>query len=262
MAKTEQAHEMVRMLGTESAGGWLYFMHYAHRQLHGIIDSRGKASAERIRESFIGRAGFSGWFEMIEAPISEGGLGWNISKWKQWQRAFRLVRSNPYLEQLDLTPSQINTLYNETKPEFPTDLAGYEAHQASKAARLAERQANSLKLSNERIHELAKAGREKDQAIATLRAEMENIKTALASAEAKAVDLTKSITELTSEKAVLTTKNQSHLAEIDSLKQEIEKLREKADKFALCQITKDSLQKRIDSYNNSSAWKKLITSEI
>ena len=146
--------KLIGMLDTKSGNSWLNLMDYCHEILADVIASKGKPTQETISESIIGQAGFTSWRLMVETSVSSGGLGWNISTWNQWKRAYRVVKKYPYLRDIEITPSLINTLWNELKEGFPTDLVEFEAYQAKRKVEIEERQANSLNNAKSRIAEL------------------------------------------------------------------------------------------------------------
>ena len=102
------ATRLRRLLGAESAGAWIDFMDMVHRELP-FLTAPGRPKKSDVEASEIGRSGFGSWVEMIEAPVEKGGLGWNRHSWNAWRRAYRRVRQYPYLRELGLTASQINT---------------------------------------------------------------------------------------------------------------------------------------------------------
>jgi hypothetical protein len=137
--------QMCDYLGAESGNQWLNFMDYTYEILGNIVSGRGKPSAELIKESIIGKAGFTSFKEMVETPVQESGLGWNISAWTAWRRAYSVVIKHPYLRDLELTASSINTIYNELKKEgFPENIEAFNEYQVNRASGQKDRQAHSL----------------------------------------------------------------------------------------------------------------------
>ena len=138
-------HQMCDYLGAESGNQWLNFMDYTYEILGNIVSGRGKPSAELIKESIIGKAGFTSFKEMVETPVQESGLGWNISAWTAWRRAYSVVIKHPYLRDLELTASSINTIYNELKKEgFPYNIDVFNEYQVNRVLSQKDRQAHSL----------------------------------------------------------------------------------------------------------------------
>lgn len=118
--------ELVAALGTENnPGQWMTFMETVTRLLPDVLSS-GRPTAEAIDRSPIGQLGFKSWTAMIEAPVEAGGLGWNVSAWKAWRRAWATVQANPWLRDAALSSSEVNTLAQEHKDEFPPSLEALE----------------------------------------------------------------------------------------------------------------------------------------
>ena len=102
-----QAHaELLETLGNESSARWIEFMQAVTRLLPDVL-SVGRPSAEAVRSSLIGELGFTSWADMIEAPAEQGGLGWNLSAWKAWRRAWAVIQEHPWLQQAGLSSSEI-----------------------------------------------------------------------------------------------------------------------------------------------------------
>jgi myosin heavy subunit len=263
---TYQVNKMVEILGTESGNAWLDFMDYTHEVLAGIVDKRGAPSAETIANSIIGEAGFTSWKAMIQASTAEGGLGWNLSSWDLWKRAYRIVQQHPYLRELELTASEIKTLHNETKDSFPADLEAFNDYQANRMEIIESKRQNSLsnakKVNDELVLELSTL---KEQ-VSHLSQQLETSSQDNQRLSADLTTSTKSITDLTAENAVLNTKLESaqkllieHGEEVSSLKAALEKLQKNYD------TTKSNAEKRNDritKYNSLHWLKKLITFSI
>ena len=141
------------LLGTESGNAWIEFMDHISETLSPVL-KQGKPSKEVIENSIVGEHGFSSWKQMIEAPVSEGGLGWNVSAWESWKRAYKVVQDYPYLRDIEFGSSKINTIHRETKPSFPASLEALNEYLAEREAAQLERQQNSLKEAQNRSNEL------------------------------------------------------------------------------------------------------------
>ena len=143
----EARAELLAALGTENnPGQWMVFMDAVTRLLPDILKS-GRASEQAIEQSIIGQLGFRSWKAMIEAPTSQGGLGWNISAWNAWRRAWKTVNDWPYLADLPITAAEVNRLYQETKdrPEgFPSSPQALEAWKQQRRQEKTEKRAESL----------------------------------------------------------------------------------------------------------------------
>lgn len=145
-AKAKDAHaELIKALGTENnPSQWLIFMQKITELLPEIL-SAGRPSADSISKSLIGQLGFSSWQAMLKAPTSAGGLGWNVSAWRAWRRAWRTVQAYPWLMDAGLTSSEVNTLAAEQKGEnFPKSLEAYEELKAGRSAALEHAKANAV----------------------------------------------------------------------------------------------------------------------
>lgn len=124
-ARTAHA-ELVAALGTENRPDqWMTFMEAVTRLLPDVLSS-GRPTTEAIERCAIGQLGFKSWTAMIEAPVDAGGLGWNASAWKAWRRAWATVQANPWLRDAALSSSEVNTLAQEHKDEFPSSLEALE----------------------------------------------------------------------------------------------------------------------------------------
>jgi hypothetical protein len=107
--------ELLAALGTENnPAQWMIFMEAVTRLLPAVLSS-GRPSRETIERCAIGQLGFRSWKEMIEAPINDGGLGWNISAWKSWRRAWAVIEAHPWLRNEPLTSSEVIQLSLKVK---------------------------------------------------------------------------------------------------------------------------------------------------
>ncbi len=138
------------LLGAESGDQWVDFMDYVNEHLADVL-KRGAPSAEAIKNTFIGQAGFDSWTAMIESPVANGGLGWKKSAWNSWRKAFLQVRKFEYLREVETTASHINTVYRETKPDFPAYRTEWDAHKRKREVEQGERQQKSLKAAQEAV---------------------------------------------------------------------------------------------------------------
>lgn len=107
--------ELLVALGTENnPAQWMIFMEAVTRLLPAVLSS-GRPSRETIERCAIGQLGFKSWKEMIEAPINDGGLGWNISAWKSWRRAWAVIEAHPWLRNEPITSSEVIQLSLKVK---------------------------------------------------------------------------------------------------------------------------------------------------
>jgi len=150
MAETATSIELKTMLGTEIPGAWVKFMDRVFDTMP-FLASRGRPSTEQIKNSEIGAAGCSSWKQYVHEV-----LDWNYSTWNAWNRAYALIQKHEYLRDLKLNSSQINSLYNDTKGDFPATESEYRAYQdaAAEAKRqLEEANIKSLKAEITRLQE-------------------------------------------------------------------------------------------------------------
>jgi uncharacterized protein YoxC len=167
--------ELQKLLGTESGTAWLIFMDHVKTELSQVLKS-GKPKRSDIENSIIGQNGFFGWKEMVEAPTDQGGLGWNYSTFDMWKRAYSVVLNFPFLRtQEELTPSLINTLWRETKPDFPNTPEELEKYMCDRVSKQRDRQQNSLKDAQKRVEDLEQQLAAKETQLATLRVEVAQI---------------------------------------------------------------------------------------
>ncbi|HDX8413128.1 TPA: hypothetical protein RQN10_004370 [Aeromonas dhakensis] len=114
--------ELLAALGTENnPAQWMIFMEAVTRLLPAVLSS-GRPSRETIERCAIGQLGFKSWKEMIEAPINDGGLGWNISAWKSWRRAWAVIEAHPWLRNEPLTSSEVIQLSLKVKEAANSDV--------------------------------------------------------------------------------------------------------------------------------------------
>lgn len=118
-----------------------------------VILKRGKPSTNEIDNSIIGRSGFQSWKAMIETDVARGGLGWNISGWNAYRRAYRIVQQHSYLRETDLSASMISTLSREIS-EFPHSLDELSEYIEEREKQQEYRQKNSLKNASQTISQL------------------------------------------------------------------------------------------------------------
>lgn len=147
---------LVNALGTENVPHqWQIFMRAVRRQLPFL--SRGRPSQKEVNESVIGVLGFKSWRAMCEAPVENGGLGLNWSKWRQWSRAFAIVENHPGLHDAPLTAAEINRLYSEAQAaseSMPADMAAIEAFQERQAEHKKSARAEAQTELKRRVEEL------------------------------------------------------------------------------------------------------------
>lgn len=152
-AKSTHA-ELLAALGTEAnAGQWMTFMQAVTRLLPDVL-SVGRPTAEAIKRSAIGQLGFSSWAAMIEAPTDAGGLGWNVSAWRAWRRAWSVVQAYPWLRDQPMSSSEVNVLAAEVKRNgapFPRSIQELEEYRAKTLAEAEQRRADSSQALHDRV---------------------------------------------------------------------------------------------------------------
>lgn len=153
-ASARNAHaELLAALGTEAnPAQWMAFMQAVTRLLPDVL-SAGRPTAEAIKRSAIGQLGFSSWAAMIEAPTDAGGLGWNVSAWKAWRRAWAVVQVQPWMQAEPLTSSEVNTIAADVKRAgvpFPGSLQELEAFRASSREAAEQRKTDAAQAQRER----------------------------------------------------------------------------------------------------------------
>lgn len=143
MTDTQLASSLREKLGSESAGRWIDFMDLIGHSLPFLLRSAGRPTNEEIASSAIGAAGFKSWRDMVEHSPAWGGLGWSYDTYKAWKKAYSLVLRHPYLRDLSLSSSEINTIQRENK-EFPASLEAFKALKETRKDAQEERRLNSV----------------------------------------------------------------------------------------------------------------------
>lgn len=150
--------KLLELLGAESSGGWLVFMDELRIQLPFLFlkeDKTGKPGRpmkELIAESYIGEHGFKSWEAMVK---HKDGLNWSYDTYKKWRLAYNLVGKHPYLRELDLTYSQINTRNLTKDPEFPASIEEWQEDVKRVKTAQNEKKANSLAAANKANQEMS-----------------------------------------------------------------------------------------------------------
>lgn len=224
--------ELQKLLGTESGTAWLNFMDHVKAELSQVLKA-GKPRQIDIENSIIGQNGFSSWKEMIESPTDQKGLGWNYSTFDMWKRAYNVVLKFPFLRsQEELTPSLINTIWRETKPNFPDSAENLALHMEKRTSKQRDKQQNSLKDAQKRNDELTKQLEARERELALLRiqvAQIEDLKGTnaalniengklVAQLEAKEEELSIAKGEVNKKSTLLTTERTNHKNTIARLK--------------------------------------------
>ena len=132
------------LLGAESKGHWIKFMDYVDAELP-FLSCPGAPKRAEIENSIIGQKGSNSWANFIDKE-----LHWNIHSWKAWRKAFHLVKQYPYIRDLMLTASEINTIKSRNKLFPPTEEA-LEAIKVERQAEIAATHTQSVAALNKKI---------------------------------------------------------------------------------------------------------------
>lgn len=171
---TDFACQLREKLGSESTGKWLEVMDFLVSELS-FLRSAGRPTGSEIASSKIGRAGFDSFRQFTEEKPSAGGLGWSFGTYKAWKKAHSLVEKYPYLRELQISASEINTISRENE-EFPTTLEAYLSLKNDRKMLLNERQqANSSSL-QKKIDSITAQYEQTEAALALERASADNLK--------------------------------------------------------------------------------------
>lgn len=122
-----QIERFKNLLGAEAAGQWVLFMDEVERTLS-FLSKGGAPRKEDIQSSIIGASGCATWKEFLETK-----LGWSYNSWKAWRKAYLVVNAHPYLRELGLSASEINTI-NRENSVFPADIHAFKALKTSRQA--------------------------------------------------------------------------------------------------------------------------------
>lgn len=218
-AKAKDAHaELIKALGTENnPAQWLTFMQAVTKLMPEIL-KKGRPTAEAINKSIVGQLGFSSWQAMIEAPVSSGGLGWNVSAWRAWRRAWGVVQANPWLIDAGLSSSEINTLTAERKDDFPQSLEEYEKLKEGRSEALEHAKANAVANLKQQLKDAQTVAQEAAAQAQAAQAEA-NMQSAINSNFAKKEqDLIAELINLKTEKAELLAQVKTLTAQLKNIK--------------------------------------------
>lgn len=195
--------ELIEALGIEDGAKWLDFMQAVTRLLPDVL-SVGRPSADAIRRSLIGQLGFTSWAEMIEAPLDAGGLGWNISAWKAWRRAWAVVQEHPWLLGAGLSSSEVNTLAQECKREglpFPRSAEALETLRKARRSAQETRKDESLLGLTQRANRAEKAAQEAQDALLLARADVNALRAQLTVLQERNESLSRQLGHFASERS-------------------------------------------------------------
>lgn len=140
---TQLASSLREKLGSESAGQWIAFMDSMGSSLPFLLRGAGRPTTAEIASSAIGSGGFTSWRQMVESSPAWGGLGWSYDTYKAWKKAYVLVQKHPYLRDLNLSSSEINTIQRENSV-FPPSLEAYDDLKKGRKDAQEERRLNSV----------------------------------------------------------------------------------------------------------------------
>lgn len=125
---------------------WMVFIRAVREHMPEVLKSGG-TSKQALAESPIGILGFSSWREMLEAPTTDGGLGLNWHKWREWSRSWSVIKELPELHGKELTANQVKRLKQECKTlnrAFPETISAVEELEEEIQQRKDEEKANTL----------------------------------------------------------------------------------------------------------------------
>lgn len=141
--------QLKTMLGTESTDGWITFMDMIALNMPFLFE-RGRPTTEQIANSEIGQAGYKSWKEYVVDA-----LGWKVSAWEAWRRAYQIVQEHPFLKDVDPSVSAVNRVAaDKGKEAFPASIEDWEKEQADVKQRAVESNAKSLSAANKMIESL------------------------------------------------------------------------------------------------------------
>lgn len=194
--------ELLAALGTEAnPAQWMAFMQAVTRLLPDVL-SIGRPTAEAIKRSAIGQLGFTSWSTMIEAPTDAGGLGWNVSAWKAWRRAWAVVQLHPWLLTQPMTSSEVNSLAADVKRAgvvFPGSPQELEAFRASSREAAEMRKADAAQTQRERADRAEALAAELRSQLAAAQARAEALAQQQASSDSRSQELAERIGQQTQE---------------------------------------------------------------
>lgn len=175
---TQLAFSLREKLGSESTGKWIEFMDSVGASLPFLLRSAGRPTTEEIARSQITAGGFTSWRQMIETSPDLGGLGWSYDTYKAWKKAYNLVLKHPYLRDLALSSSEINTIQRENK-EFPATLEAFEALKNGRKDAQEELRQNSVAALQKQLFVAKKEVTEAQNGLAISHASEANFKSVL-----------------------------------------------------------------------------------
>lgn len=243
---TQLAATLRERLGSESQGQWILFMDEISQQLPFLLGGAGRPTAESIESSAISRAGFTSWREMIETAPQRGGLGWSYDTYKSWKKAYAVVLAHPFIRELALTASEVNTIARESE-QWPDSPEALERFREERKSTLNARRENSVQALQAQLEQK--------------RVEEEGLRTELAVARSRAADLealsARLQTDLSASQALagsLQAQLDSSAAKLDAATKKLQ-FNEKALKFH--QTTSKRQQEQIKAYESRSWFQQL-----
>lgn len=185
----KQAHgELLAALGTETnPAQWMEFMTAVTRLLPQVL-ATGRPTREAIQRSIIGQLGFGSWAAMIEAPVADGGLGWNVHSWKAWRRAWTVVEAHPWLREQSMTASEVNTLANGLRRqgvEMPSSADELAQVQAAAQAEVEAKKAEQVAEVHARLAQAEQVASQASAALSAAQGETLALREALRQAEGR-----------------------------------------------------------------------------
>jgi len=224
----EARAELLEALGTENnPAQWMRFMETVTKRLPDVLSS-GRPSTEAIKRSVIGQLGFSSWRAIIEAPTADGGLSWNWSAWVAWRRAWKVVQTWPYLQDLPLTAAQVNRVHQAAKDSpqgFPANASALEAWESEQKEQRQEQRAETLETLKHQVQELGQKLQDTTRALDMANTKAENLENQANAAHSV-------LSEVNQDLGKLQAKNEHLELERNSLEIELKAMEKKAKQDA------------------------------
>ncbi len=249
MRDTNLASSIRENLGSESAGQWINVMDLIRSSLPFLLQA-GRPTNEQIASSDIGLAGFSGWRDMVETLPKNGGLGWSYDSYKAWKKAYSLVLKHPYLRDLSLSSSEINTIQRENK-EFPATLEAFENTKEKRKDALDGRRLNAV------------AGLQKQllgakNEAAALQTNLENSRVSGDQFKSLVLQLRQELAQANEKTGALQVQVERQTSIAKQRKEKIESLEKNLEDYNSLKFTHERFGKYVKNLWNSSRWQLFI----
>lgn len=247
---THLASSLREKLGADSAGQWIDFMDSLGASLPFLLRSAGRPSNAEIANSAIGAGGFTSWRQMVESSPAWGGLGWSYDTYKSWKKAYALVQKHPYLRDLMLSSSEINTIQRENK-EFPASREAYDDLKKGRKDAQEERRLNSVKALQ------AQLSNAKQQAAAAQTA-LEASRASEASLKSLESQLRQELAQSNEKIGALQVQVERSTSLAEKRKSKIEALEKDLEAYGSLKIAHGIFKKYVQGLWNSSRWQLFV----